>query len=103
MEMHPGNYRMELQEWCEGVQTCHGREVTPFPSCSGVCGLGANTAFLANILGSIPASQLVYAPIDRWIIAAGIVATDRLEFWLLGVGSISPPRASYSTAVVRSI
>ena len=35
-------------------------------------GLGANAAFLANVLGSIAASQLVYAPLPRWVVAVTI-------------------------------
>ena len=41
-------------------------------------GLGANAAFLANVLGSIPASQLVYAPWPRWMVAAGIGSANVL-------------------------
>ena len=41
-----------------------------------VRGLGANTAFLANVLGSVPASYLVYAPIDRRLVAASIGAAN---------------------------
>ena len=36
-------------------------------------GLGANTAFLANVLGSVPASTLVYSSVlPRWAVAASI-------------------------------
>lgn len=41
-------------------------------------GLGANTAFLANVIGSVPAAMFVYAPIPRWIVAAGIGAANVL-------------------------
>ena len=35
-------------------------------------GFGANTAFLFNVIGSVPAAALVYAPLPRWIVASGI-------------------------------
>ena len=41
-----------------------------------VRGVGANAAFLANVLGSIPASYLVYADVQRWIVAASIGAAN---------------------------
>ena len=35
-------------------------------------GFGANTAFLFNVIGSMPAAALVYAPLPRWMVASGI-------------------------------
>ncbi len=41
-------------------------------------GFGANTAFLANVIGSVPAAALVYAPLPRWMVATGIGAANIL-------------------------
>ena len=34
--------------------------------------VGANTAFLANVIGSVPASWVVYGSLPRWAVAASI-------------------------------
>ena len=43
-----------------------------------VRGLGANTAFLFNVLGSIPASSWVYAELPSWVVGGGISVANLL-------------------------
>ena len=41
-----------------------------------VRGLGANTAFLFNVLGCIPASNWVYSGMDTWLIGGAIAIAN---------------------------
>ena len=41
-------------------------------------GVGANTAFLFNVLGSVPASYFVYSDLPRGMVAAGVCAANLL-------------------------
>ena len=41
-------------------------------------GVGANTAFLCNVLGSVPASYFVYSDLPRWVVTAGVCAANLL-------------------------
>ena len=41
-------------------------------------GVGANTAFLFNVLGSVPASYFVYSDLPRGMVPAGVCAASLL-------------------------
>lgn len=55
-----------------------------------VRGLGANTAFLFNVMGCIPASNWVYSDLDEWVIGLGIAAANLI---VAGIAAFLPETA----------
>ena len=49
-------------------------EMYPTP----IRGVGANTAFLMNVLGSVPAPYFVYSNAPRWMVAGGVCGANLL-------------------------